>query len=79
MRVNNHFNISRLLETELILKTLVLLGPGQLKSSAIFQIILFYFHLFYLFNFRGSSKCYIYWIIPGYPIKSNIISNCYEQ
>ncbi len=41
MRVNNLFNISRLLETELILKTLVLLGLDQLKSSGIFQIILF--------------------------------------
>ena len=50
--------------------------PGSTKKGcALFlvssKLFYLYLHLFYLFHFRDSSKCYIYWIII-YLIKNNI-------
>ena len=75
MRVNNQFNILDRWK-QVILKTLVLLDPGQLNRDVPYfwylrNYFIYIFVFFYLLHFRNSSKCYIHWIII-YLMKNNI-------
>ena len=67
MRVNNQFNISDCWKQSDSQDSCSARPGSTKKGCALFlvssKLFYLYLHLFYLFHFRDSSKCYIYWII----------------